>query len=173
MVRPVVIPLKQTVIYGVRLVACMGVMEFMLHTVHVQAITKAKAFNSLSPIELAIFSYFSLKIVWLKLLIIWRFFRFWAMADGIDSPENMMRCMSNNYSTLGFWRTWHRSYNRWIVRYIYVPLGGNRYRVYSIFVVFTFVAIWHVRHPLCIFSSVGYSIAVVDLGMVDFVIYSA
>lgn len=52
-----------------------------------------------------------------QLLIPWRFFRLWALLDEIDPPENMVRCMANNYSTLGFWRSWHRSYNLWIVRY--------------------------------------------------------
>jgi hypothetical protein len=52
----------------------------------------------------------------LQLLIPWRFFRLWALMDGIDPPENMVRCMANNYSTLGFWRSWHRSYNLWIIR---------------------------------------------------------
>jgi hypothetical protein len=52
-----------------------------------------------------------------KLLIPWRFFRLWALADGIDPPENMVRCMANNYSALGFWRSWHRSYNLWVIRY--------------------------------------------------------
>lgn len=52
-----------------------------------------------------------------QLLIPWRFFRLWALAGGIDPPENMVRCMVNNYSALGFWRSWHRSYNLWIVRY--------------------------------------------------------
>ncbi|KAJ1561745.1 glycerol transporter, partial [Nowakowskiella sp. JEL0078] len=63
--------------------------------------------------------------------------------EGIESPENMVRCMSNNYSAVGFWRTWHRSYNRWLIRYVYVPLGGNKYYVYNIWLVFTFVAVWH------------------------------
>lgn len=52
----------------------------------------------------------------IQLLIPWRFFRLWALLDGLDPPENMIRCMSNNYSTLEFWRSWHRSYNLWIVR---------------------------------------------------------
>ncbi len=65
------------------------------------------------------------------------------MADGVDAPENMIRCMANNYSTLGFWRSWHRSYNLWIVRYIYVPVGGTRRVVPATFLVFTFVAFWH------------------------------
>ncbi|CAG8688590.1 7820_t:CDS:2, partial [Acaulospora morrowiae] len=68
---------------------------------------------------------------------------FWALADGIDTQENMIRCMLNNYSTSGFWRSWHRSYYRWLVRYIYVPLGGNKRPVINILAVFTFVAFWH------------------------------
>ena len=51
--------------------------------------------------------------------------------------------MANNYSTLGFWRAWHRSYNLWITRYIYVPLGGTRNRACTVVLVFSFVALWH------------------------------
>ena len=61
----------------------------------------------------------------------------------MDPPENMVRCMANNYSALGFWRAWHRSYNLWIIRYIYVPLGGTRNRILTSVLVFTFVALWH------------------------------
>jgi hypothetical protein len=59
--------------------------------------------------------------VLLQLLLPWRFFRLWALADGIDPPENMVRCMANNYSPLGFWRSWHRSYNLWLTRYAESP----------------------------------------------------
>jgi D-alanyl-lipoteichoic acid acyltransferase DltB (MBOAT superfamily) len=38
---------------------------------------------------------------------------------------------------------WHRAFNQWLVRYLFVPLGGSRYKVYNIWVVFGFVAIWH------------------------------
>ena len=47
----------------------------------------------------------------LKFLLIWRFNRLWALIDGIEAPENMNRCMSDNYSFEGFWRSWHRGYN--------------------------------------------------------------
>jgi D-alanyl-lipoteichoic acid acyltransferase DltB (MBOAT superfamily) len=53
-------------------------------------------------------------------------FRLWAPTDGLDPLEKMIRCMANNYSALGFCRAWHRSYNVWIVRYLYIPLGGPR-----------------------------------------------
>ena len=78
-----------------------------------------------------------------QLLIPWRFFRAWALLDGIDPPENMVRCMANNYSTFGFWRSWHRSYNLWVIRYIYIPLGGSRNVVLNTVLVFSFVALWH------------------------------
>jgi protein-cysteine N-palmitoyltransferase HHAT len=65
------------------------------------------------------------------------------MADGIETPENMLRCMSDNYSALAFWRAWHRSFNRWIIRYIYIPLGGSNRPVVNTLAVFTFVAFWH------------------------------
>jgi D-alanyl-lipoteichoic acid acyltransferase DltB (MBOAT superfamily) len=74
--------------------------------------------------------------------------------------------MSNNYSAFAFWRGWHRSFNRWIVRYIYVPLGGGGggqrpangkppasppsaglgakfQKIRNFLLVFTFVALWH------------------------------
>lgn len=52
--------------------------------------------------------------------------------------------MANNYSTLAFWRAWHRSYNLWIIRYIYIPVGGGgKKRLRSMLLVFTFVALWH------------------------------
>ena len=55
----------------------------------------------------------------------------------------MVRCMANNYSTFGFWRSWHRSYNLWVIRYIYIPLGGSRNVVLNTVLVFSFVALWH------------------------------
>lgn len=35
---------------------------------------------------------------------------------GIEAPENMLRCVNNSFDIEGFWRGWHASYNRWLVR---------------------------------------------------------
>ena len=137
--------------YTVRLVFAFVLMEFLLHTVYVTAISKAGAFSGLSPGELIMIGYFDLNLVWLKvdfriifqLLIIWRFSRLWAMMDNIEVVENMQKCMSNNYSIQEFWKGWHCSFNRWIVRYLYIPLGGKKWAYLNIWIVFTFVAIWH------------------------------
>ncbi|KAI9296225.1 MBOAT-domain-containing protein [Neoconidiobolus thromboides FSU 785] len=129
--------------YLIRLILVILLMEFMLHYIYVQALCKSKNFENYTPYQLLMISFFSLKFIWLKLLIIWRFFRLWAMMDGIDTVENMGRCMTNNYSIQGFWKGWHCSYNRWLVRYLYVPLGGAKYSFLNIWVIFTFVALWH------------------------------
>ena len=61
----------------------------------------------------------------------------------MDVPENVIRSITNSPSALRFWRAWHRSYNLWVVRYIYIPLGGAKRQLVSSLVVFTFVALWH------------------------------
>ena len=131
-------------------------MELILHYIYAVAISKADPdWSVYSPSQLSMLAYFNLHHIWLKLLIPWRFFRLWALCDGIDPPENMVRCMSDNYSALGFWRSWHRSFNRWTVRYIFIPLGGSRRSAgehpawvqaragVNFAAVFMFVAIWH------------------------------
>ena len=52
-------------------------------------------------------------------------------------------CVGANGSVRGFWTIWHKSFNRWLVRYLYVPLGGNGNYVLSVFATFTFTAMWH------------------------------
>ena len=73
----------------------------------------------------------------------WRYARFWGWLDGVFPEENMNRCIYNNYSFEGFWRQWHRSYNIWLIRYMYIPLGGKRFKFINTLVIFSFVALWH------------------------------
>ncbi|CAO3616368.1 unnamed protein product [Cunninghamella echinulata] len=134
---------KFVITYGLRLVGVILVMEWTLHYIYVVAISKTKAWEGDSPLEFSMIGYFNLVIIWMKLLIPWRFFRLWALADGIWTEENMVRCMSNNFSAQRFWKSWHRTFNRWLIRYVYIPLGGAKYFMYNMWIVFTFVALWH------------------------------
>jgi len=134
---------KRTFIYGLRFLFCVLVMEFLLHFMYVVAVSKTGAWEGDSPFQISMIGLFNLNIIWLKLLIPWRLFRLWSLIDGIDPPENMIRCMDNNYSALSFWKAWHRSYNKWVVKYIYIPLGGTSNRILASLAVFSFVAIWH------------------------------
>jgi len=163
----------RTLFYGIRFLLTFLCMELVLHYIYAVAISKAHPdWSMYTPGELSMLGYFNLHIIWLKLLIPWRFFRLWALIDGIDPPENMVRCMSDNYSAKSFWRSWHRSFHRWSIRYLYIPLGGAGSRtsrnngqdstlggstsngspnklltrargVFNTLVVFMFVAVWH------------------------------
>ncbi|OJI98623.1 hypothetical protein ASPVEDRAFT_80262 [Aspergillus versicolor CBS 583.65] len=154
---------SRTILYGTRFFLTLLSMELILHFIYAVAISNSSPDWSLyTPGQLSMLAFFNLHIIWLKLLIPWRFFRLWALLDGIDPPENMVRCVSNNYSAFAFWRGWHRSLNRWVVRYLYVPLGGGNNRsapasggeshsslfskarqIFNFLVVFTFIALWH------------------------------
>ncbi|KAL5526721.1 GUP1 [Sanghuangporus sanghuang] len=143
-IRPTNVPSWSSVgRYLVRFVMCFLTMELILHYMYMVAIKDSAAWKGDTPFELSMIGFWNLIIVWLKLLLPWRFFRLWALADGLEPQENMLRCMANNYSTLGFWRAWHRSFNLWLVRYIYIPLGGTKNLIVSTALIFTFVALWH------------------------------
>lgn len=119
-----------------RFIVSLLTMEFILHFMYVVAIKDSKAWMGDTPAQIGMIGFWNLIIVWLKvrvfqallgiaslntatqLMIVWRFFRLWAMAAGIEAPENVIRCMANNYSVFGFWRSWHRSYNLWLIRYL-------------------------------------------------------
>ncbi|KAK8072494.1 glycerol: H+ symporter [Apiospora saccharicola] len=150
--QPATIEKGRTIRYGVRFLITLLAMELMLHFNYIQAIAKSKPrWSEYSTAQLSVLSYFNLHMIWLKLLLPWRLFRLWALIDGIDPPENMLRCVSNNYSTFAFWRSWHRSYNRWLTRYLYIPLGGSSFKdtmssirsIGNYILTFTFVALWH------------------------------
>ena len=140
-------PLSRQLTYAFRLLICYVLLELSVHFLYFPTIANnthnSKVWENFDAYELAIASYLVLKWIWLKFLVIWRFFRLWGICDGVESPENMGRCMSNNYCFEGFWRMWHRAFNQWLVRYLFIPLGGSRYKVYNIWLVFGFVAIWH------------------------------
>eukprot|EP00903_Cladosiphon_okamuranus_P006699 g6538.t1 len=133
--------------YLARFLFALLLLEWGAHNLPVFALARSGSLN-FKPEILGLFVYTILLIMWLKFLVIWRLFRFWALCDGVEPPENMQRCMSNNYSVVGFWKGWHCSFNRWLVRYIFVPLGGsNPGRRWNVFVVFVFVAFWHDVEP--------------------------
>lgn len=68
----------------------------------------------------------------------------------------MARCAIGSYTFSQFWKYWHSSLNKWIIRYIYIPLGGNIWcqlttlrttgrhtQIITIWIIFLFVGLWH------------------------------
>ncbi|CAM9248218.1 unnamed protein product, partial [Ectocarpus fasciculatus] len=134
-------------LYGVRFLFCLIVIESGLSYFPMFSVVSCGLFWDLSPVEMAVVAYVLLKLMWLKFLLLWRFFRLWALVDGKVPPENMTRCMSNNCSLEQFWKGWHSSFNKWLVRYMYVPMGGRKFRLVSVWFIFVFVAVWHDVEP--------------------------
>ena len=95
------------------------------------------------PHQVAFCGIFTLVFMYFKFLLIWRFARIWALGDGIETADNISSCIFCNHTFRGFWRSWHSSFNLWIVRYIYKGLGGRRSQLWSIWIIFFFVGLWH------------------------------
>eukprot|EP01040_Poterioochromonas_malhamensis_P001880 gene1880-2012_t len=134
---------ENIIIYTIRFIYCYALMEYLISTFPCFAIISSNLLPHLSLLEIFITFYLLLKIMWLKFLLLWRFFRLWSCIDGILPPENMIKCMSNNYSLEQFWKYWHTSFNQWIIKYIYIPLGGKHYQLMNVWIIFLFVALWH------------------------------
>lgn len=104
--------------------------------------------NSLEDIKTtAHWSFATLFGAWFKFAVIWRFSRLVALLDGINPPENMKGCIASTINFRVFWKEWHSSFNAWLVRYMYVPLGGSRRgpvtQAVASVACFLFVAAWH------------------------------
>lgn len=149
---PASIESTRSIKYGFRFLLCLLATELFLHFNYCVAISKGNPnWLDYTAAQLSLLSYFNLHVLWLKLLLPWRLFRLWSLIDQIDPPENMIRCLSDHPSTIAFWRGWHRSFNRWLIRYLYGPLGGASSKtwkstlisVFNYAIVFTFVALWH------------------------------
>ncbi|XP_052730785.1 membrane-bound O-acyltransferase gup1 isoform X2 [Vigna angularis] len=137
------ISVRNVILYGFRWMLSIILMELMTHLCYYNAFAKSDLWKHLSPMDVFIIGYGVLNFMWLKFLLIWRFFRFWSLINGIEAPENMPKCINNCHNLEGFWKNWHASFNKWLVRYIYIPLGGSKKKLLNVWVIFTFVAIWH------------------------------
>nr|AZM65207.1 diacylglycerol acyltransferase 8 [Vitellaria paradoxa] len=129
--------------YGLRWLFSLFLMELMTHLFYYNAFAVSDLWKQLSPMDIFIIGYGVLNFMWLKFFLIWRYFRFWSLIGGVEAPENMPRCINNCYDLESFWKSWHASFNKWLVRYMYIPLGGSHRKLLNVWVIFTFVAIWH------------------------------
>jgi D-alanyl-lipoteichoic acid acyltransferase DltB (MBOAT superfamily) len=114
------------------------------HYVYINAIIRTTSvFEQLSTTQKACLLFLTLSFLWMKFRLFWRFFRLLAIVEGVEVPEDMPRCFSNTTTVQNFWKDWHASFNVWIVRYMYIPLGGAKRRLVSVFPIFMFIAFWH------------------------------
>ncbi|KAK3022177.1 hypothetical protein RJ639_045372, partial [Escallonia herrerae] len=110
--------LREVAWYGLRWGFSLLQMELMTHFFYYNAFAISGLWKQLTPLDVFIIGYGVLNFMWLKFFLTWRYFRFWSLISGIEAPENMPR-------------------------YMYIPLGGSQRKLLNVWVVFTFVAIWH------------------------------
>eukprot|EP00811_Abedinium_folium_P020449 NODE_2943_length_2118_cov_9.197891.p1 GENE.NODE_2943_length_2118_cov_9.197891~~NODE_2943_length_2118_cov_9.197891.p1 ORF type:complete len:624 (+),score=166.34 NODE_2943_length_2118_cov_9.197891:60-1874(+) len=129
--------------YFLQFLWLVAAIEIGTHMYPCFALGRAGGLETLGPKLGFSFLMLTLNLMWLKFAVIWRFARGWALFDGINPPENQVRALCDHYSVMGFWRCWHASFNQWLVRYIYIPVGGKNSRLMGSTLVFVFVSYWH------------------------------
>lgn len=63
---------------------------------------------------------------WWHMLIIFRFHKLWAQLMGVEVIDNFDNCVFRSRTIQQFWQDWHRGFNVWLIRYMYIPLGGKK-----------------------------------------------
>ncbi len=72
--------------YAAWLFVCLVAMEILTHAAPAMAVAGSGAYSDFLPLQLMMFCFVLLKLMWLKFSIIWRFFRLWALLDGVETP---------------------------------------------------------------------------------------
>lgn len=94
--------------YAVRLAVGFGCLEVLTHCIHANAfarfhlwtlVPQAESHKIYNGFAMAAMCFWKLIFLWLKFLVIWRVARLFALLDGINPPENMMRCASRSHAS--------------------------------------------------------------------------
>jgi hypothetical protein len=107
-------------------------MELMSHYFYGYAMTKTKAYRDLTPLQVWVFIYANLKLIWLKFLIIWRFFRLWALADGSAATAHLAHSIFFRYRDTREYESLHQQqlHCKWVLESLapsFQPLVGPIY----------------------------------------------
>jgi hypothetical protein len=79
----------------------------------------------------------------LHVMSLWAMLEATALAWGVRIHPNFAGILTAR-SPSQFWRAWRGTMTRWLIDYVYVPLGGNRaHPVRNVFAVFAVSAAWH------------------------------
>ncbi|XP_057704735.1 protein-cysteine N-palmitoyltransferase HHAT isoform X2 [Corythoichthys intestinalis] len=133
-----------------RILAWWCIAEYMIHTMYMHAIQSNETYLEILPpwalggLALALVQFF-----FVKYLVLYGLPSMLATLDQLVPPD-LPRCVSIMYSFTGMWRHFDKGLYRWLLRYIYVPLGGSHhgvlYKMLSTALAFGFVCLWHGGH---------------------------
>uniref|UniRef100_A0A6I8P1B4 Hedgehog acyltransferase n=2 Tax=Ornithorhynchus anatinus TaxID=9258 RepID=A0A6I8P1B4_ORNAN len=142
--------LRLLVLGGVRLFCWWWLAELMIHLMYMHALCsstphlEAVSYWTLGGLALAQVLFF-----YVKYLVLFGVPALIMQMDGL-SPPALPRCVSTMFSFTGMWRYFDVGLHRFLIRYIYVPVGGSRHgpfgMLFSAAVAFAFVSYWHGGH---------------------------
>ncbi|CAI5654656.1 unnamed protein product [Oreochromis niloticus] len=133
-----------------RIILWWCIAEYMIHVMYMHSIQSNETYIEILPpwalggLALAVVQFF-----YVKYLVLFGLPSMLATLDELVPPK-LPRCVSIMYSFTGMWRHFDEGLYRWLIRYIYVPLGGSRHgplcKMFSTGVAFGFVCLWHGGH---------------------------
>uniref|UniRef100_A0A8C4R3B1 Hedgehog acyltransferase n=1 Tax=Eptatretus burgeri TaxID=7764 RepID=A0A8C4R3B1_EPTBU len=130
-----------------RLVCWWLLAETMLHVLHSSAfLHHTQLLQSLSPAVLGGIALAQVSFFYVKYLVLFGLPSLVMCLDGLKPPP-LPRCVTLTYSFTAIWRTFDTGLHQWLVRYIYLPLGGSQTGTLRLLLAsaatFAFVAAWH------------------------------
>uniref|UniRef100_A0A3Q3WC76 Uncharacterized protein n=1 Tax=Mola mola TaxID=94237 RepID=A0A3Q3WC76_MOLML len=142
--------LRYLVLRSGRIILWWCLAEFMIHVMYMHSIQSTETYLEILPpwalggLALALVQFF-----YVKYLVLFGLPSMLASLDNVNTPK-LPRCVSIIHSFSGMWRHFDEGLYRWLIRYIYVPLGGSRhghlYKMLSTGLAFGFVCFWHGGH---------------------------
>uniref|UniRef100_A0A3B5AVZ5 Hedgehog acyltransferase n=1 Tax=Stegastes partitus TaxID=144197 RepID=A0A3B5AVZ5_9TELE len=142
--------LSYVVLRSGRIILWWCIAEYMIHVMYMHCIQTNETYIEILPpwalggLALALVQFF-----YVKYLVLFGLPSMLATLDKLVPPE-LPRCVSIMYSFTGMWRHFDEGLYRWLIRYIYVPLGGSRhgplFKMLSTGLAFGFVCLWHGGH---------------------------
>ncbi|XP_050807843.1 protein-cysteine N-palmitoyltransferase HHAT isoform X6 [Gopherus flavomarginatus] len=124
--------------------------ELMIHLMYIHAIysssshLEAVSYWTLGGLALAQVLFF-----YVKYLVLFGIPALIIRMDGLK-PPTLPRCVSTMHSFTGMWRSFDVGLHHFLIRYIYIPVGGSHGSVFGILfstaITFSFVSYWHGGH---------------------------
>ncbi|XP_026508338.1 protein-cysteine N-palmitoyltransferase HHAT isoform X1 [Terrapene carolina triunguis] len=124
--------------------------ELMIHLMYIHAIysssshLEAVSYWTLGGLALAQVLFF-----YVKYLVLFGIPALIIRMDGLKPPA-LPRCVSTMHSFTGMWRSFDVGLHHFLIRYIYIPMGGSRGSMFGMLfstaITFSFVSYWHGGH---------------------------
>lgn len=141
---------KFVILRAGRIILWWCIAEYLIHVMYIHSIQSNETYLEILPpwalggLALALVQFF-----YVKYLVLFGLPSMLATMDKLVPPK-LPRCVSIMYTFTGMWRHFDEGLYRWLIRYIYVPLGGSRHgllcKVLSSGVAFGFICLWHGGH---------------------------